>query len=159
MLEMFERLINEHGSSAILRERLELISDRYTLLEGQLAASRQENSALNDQIGTLRKDLELAQEEIERLVGERNAHALQNAGPQLDDGKISILKLMFQANQPLNISALSRAVRIDENLIEYHLDRLSEIDLITTGPLYINEPLTYVLSKSGRKYVVEHVEI
>jgi hypothetical protein len=29
MLDMLEKLINEHGSSAILRERLELFSDKY----------------------------------------------------------------------------------------------------------------------------------
>ncbi len=28
MLDMFEKLINEHGSAVILKERIELINDR-----------------------------------------------------------------------------------------------------------------------------------
>jgi hypothetical protein len=36
MLEMFEKLINEHGSSVILKERLKLINDKYEALGEKL---------------------------------------------------------------------------------------------------------------------------
>jgi RNA polymerase-binding transcription factor DksA len=35
MLDIFEKLINEHGSSAILRERLGLIKAQYEALESE----------------------------------------------------------------------------------------------------------------------------
>ena len=52
-LKLIEKLINEHGSSSILKERLELIRDQLSALkarndelEAKLALARQENERL-----------------------------------------------------------------------------------------------------------------
>ena len=49
MLDMLEKLITEHGSSAILRERLELFSDKYSALEKQITQLHEKNKVLEYQ--------------------------------------------------------------------------------------------------------------
>jgi hypothetical protein len=46
MLEMFEKLINEHGSSVILKERLKLRNDKYEALGEKLEISNNKDEFL-----------------------------------------------------------------------------------------------------------------
>ncbi len=64
LLDGFERLINEHGSSAILKERISLAEDKYAALESENAVIRSENETLKldnqqlrEQVGYLEKQL------------------------------------------------------------------------------------------------------
>lgn len=58
MLSIIEKLINEHGSSTILKERLELINDKYEALETKLANSKKENELLRKELEVLKKQVE-----------------------------------------------------------------------------------------------------
>jgi hypothetical protein len=46
LFENIEKLITEHGSAAILRERLSLAADKYAALEVQIAKLKTENERL-----------------------------------------------------------------------------------------------------------------
>ena len=58
MLSIIEKLINEHGSSTILKERLELVNDKYEALETKLANSEKENELLRKEIESLKKQVD-----------------------------------------------------------------------------------------------------
>jgi wobble nucleotide-excising tRNase len=58
VLSIIEKLINEHGSSTILKERLELINDKYEALEAKLANSEKENKLLRKEVESLKKQIE-----------------------------------------------------------------------------------------------------
>ncbi|MCW8879403.1 MAG: hypothetical protein OQJ89_06770 [Kangiellaceae bacterium] len=58
MLSIIEKLINEHGSSAILKERLELVDDKYRALEAKLANTEKENELLRKELEDLRRQVE-----------------------------------------------------------------------------------------------------
>ena len=60
LLDGFEKLINEHGSATILRERISLAEDKYDALERKASELEAENE-------TLKSDLEKATKEIDRL--------------------------------------------------------------------------------------------
>ena len=51
-LKLLEKVINEHGSSAILKERLELVND-------QLQRNEREKSEMEDEIVKLKKKMNL----------------------------------------------------------------------------------------------------
>mgnify|MGYP001588354309 FL=1 len=64
ILSLFEKLITEHGSSSILRERLELLrdqfislSDKLSLSEKKLLLSEQDKLLLNQKITSLENDI------------------------------------------------------------------------------------------------------
>lgn len=56
-----ERLINEHGSATILRERLQLANDRYVELEKQVAKLQEEKRELQEQVAELSAALRATQ--------------------------------------------------------------------------------------------------
>lgn len=49
ILDGFEKLINEHGSAAILKERIDLARDQHAALEQKLAASEAANKQLHSE--------------------------------------------------------------------------------------------------------------
>ncbi|MBI3899134.1 MAG: hypothetical protein HY308_12680 [Gammaproteobacteria bacterium] len=55
-LSEIERLITEHGSAAILKERIALANDKYTALEQKLSVCDAANKGLRSEIETLRLD-------------------------------------------------------------------------------------------------------
>lgn len=66
MLSMFEKLINEHGSSTILKERILLINDKYEVLQTKLDLSEKENSSLKKDNEELKNKLK----EYEKLIND-----------------------------------------------------------------------------------------
>ena len=46
ILSEIERLINEHGSALILKERLALAADKYSALENESSSLKEENARL-----------------------------------------------------------------------------------------------------------------
>jgi cell shape-determining protein MreC len=57
VLDGIERLINEHGSSVILKERIALINDKYAALEQKLFASELRTKNLESDNKTLKATL------------------------------------------------------------------------------------------------------
>jgi hypothetical protein len=57
LLDLIERAINEHGSAAIMRERLDLIRDQAQALEKKMADLQDENTRLKKRIAELEADL------------------------------------------------------------------------------------------------------
>ena len=56
LLNSFDRLINEHGSAAILRERLTLAADQYALVEKENIALKSENEILKTENNNLKTE-------------------------------------------------------------------------------------------------------
>lgn len=57
MISLFEKLINEHGSSAILKERLTILKDEYAAMEKTNNNLTMENLQLKTELDTLKKEL------------------------------------------------------------------------------------------------------
>lgn len=64
LLESFDRLINERGSSNILRERLDFASDQFSVLEQQFAALQIENQNFKKENERLNLDNENLKKKI-----------------------------------------------------------------------------------------------
>ncbi len=60
LLDAIEKLINERGSAAIMRERLALIREQAQVLEKQIAQLQQENAALKDRVSDLERQVSSA---------------------------------------------------------------------------------------------------
>lgn len=67
LLNGIEKLINEHGSSVILKEHIALANDQYSLLESKVIDLQSENERL-------RLELEKAQVQIQQLQERINRH-------------------------------------------------------------------------------------
>ena len=67
LLDGFEKLINEHGSAVILKERIELANDKYSALEQKAVALEQRVTVLDGENKTLHHAIEEATNEINSL--------------------------------------------------------------------------------------------
>lgn len=79
ILDGFEKLINEHGSAAILKERIALANDQYSFLEKQKSLFESENTVLKTENQTLKFNLEQAEQKIRQL--EKQVSTIHNSNP------------------------------------------------------------------------------
>lgn len=66
MLSPIDKLINEHGSSNILRYRLEIVKDEYQRLESKCSDLQSENGALSTELEQERERANQVQEGLDR---------------------------------------------------------------------------------------------
>jgi len=67
MLQLFEKLINEHGSSTILKERLTILKDEYSQIEKSCSELQSENGALKAELDKERNRVYRLQAELTDL--------------------------------------------------------------------------------------------
>ncbi len=146
MLDMFEKLINEHGSSVILKERIELISDKYALLE-------ETNAHLKSKVETLENSLSVATNEIAELKELLTAYQSKD-DTELGENELLILNQLFDNNNEIQIGQLANVINSDISTTKYHVNNLVENDFIKRVPI-LNSPETYRINKNGIKYIVE----
>ncbi len=148
MLDMLEKLINEHGSSAILRERLELFSDKYSMLE-------EKNSHLQERNKELEAQLQKANEEIGQLQSIVQANSKDKGTDVLANATQNVLKYFFDTAVDFTAERVCQQFSLEPGIAQYHIDNLMEKELLTHGALYVNQPMRYCISKRGRAYIIE----
>ncbi len=164
LFDYIEKLITEHGSSAILKERLELLRDQTSALEKENDALKSENAILNGKGNVIESQLDKAMKEIERLNQIIEGLKKDDTKTHLDAVTEKILKLLFDTAQEMSIDYIASFLSMDISTAQYHFDLLSEAKLIIQTTLAEKSPWTgqniparYELTSSGRKYVVENI--
>lgn len=86
LLDGFEKLINEHGSAAILKERIALANDKYSFLEEKNTLLKRENEAIKKEKENheyenqaLQLNLQNAEQKIRQL--EEQISKIYNSNP------------------------------------------------------------------------------
>ena len=155
LLDGFEKLINEHGSAAILKERIALANDKYAMLEQKLSKSEATKKDLASENEALRLDLERAKVEIQDL----KRIAEQAHGSRLDAIKEKILVLLMQQNETRG-PTIVQSLGVSEQLAKFHLVDLEKAKLISITTVLSmmgnSPPTTYALTQEGRRYLVTH---
>jgi len=149
-LDGIERLINEHGSSAILRERIALANDKYAALEAKAKKLESEKADLGKEKERLRLDLQKAQEQVRNLEIQLNASIQAGRGKVLSKEQQEILLLLMKAaaDESEVIKALGRGAEA----VRFDLIELAEAGLIEHKNLFGMG--TYCsLTQDGRRYL------
>jgi len=154
MLKMFEKLINEHGSSTILKERLELFSDKYSMLEEKLSVSEQRNTILETENKILQSEFQQAKEEIESLKQILEASAKENSSEKLSEIEEQILQLFFDTNSEIPTSQIAGQFKINIGNAEYHIDKLLTLEFLDATYNMMEDP-HYYIRPEGRAYLIE----
>ena len=143
LLDGFEKLINEHGSAVILKERIALANDKYAALEQKANHLEAENK-------TLRHNLEQAQTEIQEL---KKLTEKSNEN-RLDDIKEKILSLLaVQDNYESNIA---QNLGIGAQVAAFHLEELEDMGFIHRSLSMTGQVFPWRLVQEGRRYLVTH---
>ena len=91
LFDGIEKLINEHGSAVILKQRIDLANDKYSALEDKNSILEQKIALLEAENKSLRANLEKAEAKSETL---RKLTTNTNGG--LDKVKVNIILLLAQ---------------------------------------------------------------
>jgi type I site-specific restriction-modification system R (restriction) subunit len=153
LLDGFEKLINEHGSAVILKERIALANDKYTALEQKLSECAAAKLELESENKALRLNLEKATIEIQNLK-KLSEHS---QGPLLEEIQEDILRLLAQRDETIEPIIWSK-LGIGEQLAKFHLSELATSKLVTLTLLRVAigrpNPPSWRLTQEGRRYLV-----
>ena len=119
-------------------------------LRAKLETIETENDALKTDNVILKDDLREAKAEIIRL-SKRLDQFTHN--PELDDTDVKILQEIALTSDPA-ASYLARKLNLDVGTIEFRLQRLTEIDYVSTWSIGGSE--RYSLQPKSREYLVKH---
>ena len=152
----FEKLIVEHGSSVVQKERndaivehMHFLKERYEVLQNERNLLERENCALKKEIEALEKRLSLNEEKKENSL-------------ILSDKDSEFLLEYFKASDGVYELAFERHFNISRNVVSYHNDRLRDLDFIEYVPVISmgGDDLgsQNFITKAGRAYVMEHLQ-
>ena len=150
LLDGFEKLITEHGSAVILKERIALANDKYAALEQKLADSELRAKNLESDNQALRSDLQEAKVEIQNL----KKLSEKSHSDRLDETKEKILALL--ATQDSFENNIVQALGISAQVAKFHLQDLSEMQFIYKSLSMTGQQCPWQLAQEGRRYLAEH---
>ena len=159
ILSEIERLINEHGSAAILKERLELANDQYTALERKLAETNERAKGLESEVARLRPELEATRERLHRAEQEIAARR----GQRLDETRERILRLLSEAgSEGMRDERVAASLGIKEQVATFHLNELATARFVSVTPVMGSDftgsrgYYEWRIGQEGRAYLAKH---
>lgn len=154
MFSMLEKLVNEHGSANILKERLGLKDDQITALQKEYADLMHENSALKAENSNLSEELSKAHDEINTLKASASSGDQSGEAGALSDTESQILQWLFDTDAEVSAHQVAQQFGFKIGNVEYHLNNLLEQEYIYD--LLSAYGHTYHIDANGRKYIVEN---
>jgi hypothetical protein len=150
LLDGLEKIINEHGSAVILKERIALANDQYAILEKKFEASALRVAELESENKALRLNLEKEKAEVENLKGitEKSRNA------RLDAVKEKILVLL--AGQETYERNIAQTLGVGNQVAAFHLQELEGAAFIGRSLSMTGEEFPWYLEQEGRRYLVSH---
>lgn len=146
LLDGLEKLISEHGSATILRERISLANDKYAALERKASDFEIENK-------TLKSNLEEMAKKVDRLNKIIQASQENQGIKQFKEIEKQILKYFFDTNEQLYASNIASRFSLNIGATEYHLNNLLESELIG-DLLAVGDDTRYYIKTKGRTYIM-----
>jgi hypothetical protein len=158
LAEQFEKLINEHGSAAILRDHLALIKDKSAIFEGEKIKLESENSSLQTKIQALEEKNQQLAVLNEDLKNKINAYENPIHSELPSDERINILKFLSEhSNQ--SVPQISQAVTVGEEVANFHLTEMKKINFVRSGVARARNGRAttgWSLDQEGRRLLIEN---
>jgi regulator of replication initiation timing len=145
LIEAIEKLLTEHTSAEVQRQRVELVKEQCAALEKKLAELQSENQAL-------KKEKQGLVAETQRLGLELSAQKASSASlsPEKQRALIAVARL----GRP-NTNRVATALNLNPILVEQCLTELERGHFLY-GHIYFGRPQEYTLAEAGRKYLIEN---
>jgi DNA-binding transcriptional ArsR family regulator len=145
-----ERLITEHGSAAILKERLALANDQYSALEGKLTDAKSRADELASDNERLRRELHDAMEQLRAL----QAQSVGRKGERIEEVREAILRFLSERDD-VTSAEIARNTGKHEQLVTYHLTEMEEQDLVHASYSAYGET-DWSIAHEGRGYLIRN---
>ena len=158
LFDGIEKLITEHGSAAILKERIVLVKEQYAALEKRLSDSELRAKELESEKERFELENFKLKEKIRGL--EEQLSGAHGAG-SLEELREKILILVSQ-HENITDAQVARAVEVGEQLATFHLKELEKTEFVhcsyIMGSDWTGERsrTEWYIMQPGRSYLVSH---
>jgi hypothetical protein len=159
IFESIEKLITEHGSAQILRERIQLVKDQHDKLERDLAAANKRMAALEQENASLQAKLDGSRG---RSTHRRTLPLASTANERLPAERESVLAFMTGRSDNTEATDVSAGLGIGVEHAKFHLEALKGEGLLHSThyaglpSMGIGAADSYELSQPGREYLYTH---
>lgn len=152
ILGEIERLINEKGSAAIMKERLSLAADQYSALEKKLTDANIRREQLESENKSLKLEIQNINTVIDDLRRENETlHDNTLHDKSLEEVEVEILKCI--TGKPKTDKEISSMLNKNVELIKYHLEELKNINMTKSERVGLGVGDIWYLEQLGRKYL------
>lgn len=153
LLDSIEKLITEHGSAAILRERIALANDQHAALQKKAVSLKSENAELKSQLQAAKSEAEALRTELAKFKESQSHAAASNPSPRLEEVREKILILLSQRDG-LGDQQVAQGVGVGPQVASFHLQELQAAGMVRCT-LRVGQPFTpWHVSHEGRRYLV-----
>jgi chromosome segregation ATPase len=176
-----EKLINEHGSAAILKERIALANDKYAALEAKVADLTAKIAILEAENAKLQEEKAVLQAENERLKVDNKQLTIQiqnldktlsGHNDPLDSDKVNILKYLFTI-ESIAVDDMAQSLNLGLQFVNFHLEELLKSKMVKQLKIWREEiekteysirKIPYhvpgfAIEQKGRKYLIDNGEV
>jgi len=151
LLDGLEKLINEHGSATILKERIELANDKYAALERKLSESQQLIERLEREKQVAELENYKLKEKLQILEQQLNT----SGNTRLDETAENLL-VALSSQREATVPQLCRLLDISEQVATFHLEELGNADLVSASYFYTGDPTIWRLAQEGRRCLLSY---
>ena len=151
LLDGIEKLINEHGSATILKERIALAEDKHAALERRLSESEVRVKQLESEKQAVESDNLELKEKVRGLVAQLD----ERHGQRLEEIREKILTVLSSGLEYTSLQ-ISAVLSVGEQLATFHLEELAKTRLVSASKFYTGQPTIWRLAQDGRGYLVNH---
>ena len=152
LLDGIEKIINEHGSAVILKERIALAEDKYAALGQKLALSETRVAVLEGEKKALQFEIVNFRQEIQRrddVIQKEKSH-----GNSLQKIEEKLLSLLCE-NECVPTSQIARSLDKHLQLITLHLTNLAKTRFVVASYNAVEET-EWAIDHEGRAYLVQN---
>ncbi len=148
LFDPLERLINEHGSAAILRDHVALFKDQLSILKEKFSILETENMNLKMENQNLKTENDQLKEKIQ--IHEKPTH-----NNLVDEIKLKILLYLSKRQRQTIDIEIAQAFNIDLQLVKFHLEELEQNKMVH-GTSAVGQPRQWSLVQEGRRYLIKN---
>ena len=138
-INALEKVINEHGSAPILKERLALVQDQLQRLKETNAALEKENKQLRDENKNLKQAV---------------AAFSPPGSTALNGEQKKILLTLGEQEEWLTAEDLSQHLQINITKVKYYLGQFEEKVWVSGSHFYTGQSSEYKIADEGRGYLI-----
>ncbi len=159
--EQLQKLINEHGSAAILRDHLALFKDQVVALEKELVVLTKKNAVLESENSTLKAKTDNLQKGNEELRSKIQKYDQRSHGDLLEKIKVDIL-VFISNREGAYAENIASDLSVGSQVIQFHLEELDKSSYVSNSGVSLmiggddSSPVSWYLEQEGRRYLVNN---
>lgn len=149
LLDAINKLVSEHGSASIMKQRLELLKDQAAVIDKKLATAEAENQRLKKENQRLITENQRLQEEVVKLK------AAASSVNDLPKEAVQLLQRIANANG-IRADFAASGLSVSQAMLDYLVDLLEQRRLVERSGISVNgSAIPCYATPKGRDYLAK----